>query len=79
MPTVLRVGAYQFYFYSHEPNDPQHVHIDKDDASAKFWLERIALARNVGFSARELGALQRLVTEHRDVLIAACYGFFGTG
>nr|WP_242060339.1 DUF4160 domain-containing protein [Aerosakkonema funiforme] len=26
MPTVLRIGAYRFYFYSHEPNEPPHVH-----------------------------------------------------
>lgn len=31
MPTVLRVGPYQIYFYSHEPNEPPHVHIDRDD------------------------------------------------
>jgi Domain of unknown function (DUF4160) len=26
------------YFYSHEPNESPHVHIDRDDRSAKFWL-----------------------------------------
>ncbi len=78
MPTVLRIGPYRLYFYSHEPNEPPHVHIDKDDASAKFWLERVALARNVGFSARELGVLQRLVVERRDELLEAWHGFFGT-
>jgi len=36
MPTVLRSGPYRFYFYSHEPNEPPHVHVDRDDQSAKF-------------------------------------------
>jgi Protein of unknown function (DUF2442)/Domain of unknown function (DUF4160) len=27
------------YFYSHEPNEPAHVHVDRDDQSAKFWLK----------------------------------------
>jgi hypothetical protein len=36
MPTVLRDGPYRFYFYSHEPNEPPHVHVDRDDRSAKF-------------------------------------------
>ena len=49
MPTVLRRGPYRFYFYSHEPNEPMHVHIDRDDLSAKFWLEPVDLARNFGF------------------------------
>ncbi|MCL1465222.1 DUF4160 domain-containing protein [Argonema galeatum] len=33
MPTVLRISAYRFYFYSHEPNEPPHIHIDRDDSS----------------------------------------------
>ena len=44
MPTVLRTGPYRFYFYSHEPNEPPHVHIDRDDLSAKFWLELLKSA-----------------------------------
>ncbi len=39
MPTILRAGPYRFYFYSHEPNEPAHIHVDRDDCSAKFWLE----------------------------------------
>ena len=54
MPTVLRQGPYRFYFFSHEPNEPPHVHVDRDEASAKFWLDLVALARNTGFSAKEL-------------------------
>ena len=60
MPTVLRTGPYRFYFYSHEPNEPPHVHVDRDDLSAKFWLEPVSLARNLGFNARELRRLQSL-------------------
>ena len=39
MPVVLRVGPYRFYFYSHEPKEPPHVHVDREDRSAKFWLD----------------------------------------
>lgn len=61
MPTILRTGPYRLYFYSHEPNEPPHVHIDRETASAKFWIENVTLARNLGFSAKELGILLRLV------------------
>lgn len=60
MPTVLRIGAYRFYFYSHEPNEPAHIHVDRDNLSAKFWLEPIALAKNIGFRAKELRKLESL-------------------
>jgi len=34
MPTVLRSGPYRVYFFSHEPNEPPHVHVDRDNLSA---------------------------------------------
>ncbi len=62
MPTVLRTGPHRFYFYSHEPNEPPHVHVGRDNFSARFWLNPVGLARNLGFNARELRRLQSLVT-----------------
>jgi hypothetical protein len=77
MPTVLRSGPYRVYFFSHEPNEPPHVHVDRDDRSAKFWLEPVALARNLGFSARELARIEAVVEEHRQELHEAWNGYFG--
>jgi hypothetical protein len=77
VPTLLRSGPYRFYFYSHEPNESPHVHIDRDALSAKFWLHDGAMAANVGFSARELRVLQGLVLEHREQFIEAWHEFFG--
>lgn len=79
MPTVLRSGPYRFYFYSHEPNEPPHVQVDRDDLSAKFWLEPVGLARNLGFSPKELGRIQRLVNEHQIEFLEAWHGHFGAG
>ncbi|MCP4361650.1 MAG: DUF4160 domain-containing protein, partial [Chloroflexi bacterium] len=42
MPTVLREDPYRIYFYSHEPNEPPHVHIDRDNLSVKFWISPVA-------------------------------------
>lgn len=77
MPTVLRTEGFRLYFYSHEPNEPPHVHVDRGPASAKIWLEPVVLARNAGFSARELGAVLRLVRDHQPKLLEAWHGFFG--
>lgn len=77
MPTILRIGGFRLYFYSHEPDEPPHVHVDRGSASAKFWLENIAPARNAGFSAKELGEVQRLVLEHQEQLLEAWHVFFG--
>ena len=78
MPTVLRQDGYRFYFYSHEPNEPPHVHVDKGGASAKVWLENVALARNMGYKPRELPGILEIVRANRERLWEAWHGHFGT-
>jgi hypothetical protein len=78
MPTVLRSGPYRVYSYSHEPNEPPHVHVDRDDRTAKFWLAPVALARNLGFSSRELKQIEALVQQHRVALVEAWDEHFGS-
>jgi len=78
MPTVLRIGPYRFYFYSHEGTEPPHIHVDREALSAKFWLQPVSLARNHGFRPHELGNIEALVLEHRATLLEAWHGHFGT-
>ena len=77
MPTILRVGPYRLYFYSHEPNEPSHIHIDRDSSSAKFWLESVKLASNIGFSPKELRKIQAIVEANQEKLLEAWHGYFG--
>jgi hypothetical protein len=74
---VLRLAGFRFYSYSHEPNEPPHIHIDRAGASAKFWLETVSLATNMGYNARELAELDGLVRAHRHFLLEAWHEFFG--
>jgi len=78
MPTVLRLGAYRFYFFSHEPNEPPHIHVDRDEAALKAWLSPVELARNRGFRPREINAILALVDEHLTMLLEAWHEYFGT-
>ena len=75
MPTVLRSGPYRFYFFSHEPNEPPHVHVDRDDATAKFWLQPLGLASSLRFKPHELTRLLRLVAQHEKELLDAWNAF----
>ena len=77
MPTVLRSGPYRVYFYSHELNEPPHVHVDRDEKTAKLWLEPVALARNLGFRASELTRIEALIRENQENLREAWRGYFG--
>lgn len=76
MPTVLRSGPYRVYFHSHEPNEPPHVHVDRDDLSCKLWIDPVGLARNFGFPAKEIRRIQELVTQHQTELLEAWHGYF---
>ena len=77
MPTVLRAGPYRVYFYSHEPNEPPHMHVDRDDQSAKFWLQPVSLAVNLGFSPVELRRIQQMIQQNQSILLEAWNAKFG--
>jgi hypothetical protein len=77
MPTILRWQGYRFYFYSHETNEPPHVHIDHAGATCKFWLHGATLAYNRGYSDRELTRLRVKVIEERERFGVAWRDFFG--
>jgi len=79
MPTILRVDGFRVYFYSHEPGEPPHVHVDRGGSTAKVWLEPVAIASNAGFTAREVGDVLRLVRTHQQKLLEAWRGFFNPG
>ena len=76
MPTVLRSGPYRFYFYASDGAEPAHVHVERDDETAKFWLDPVRLQSSGGCGRRELYQIQRLVEENRDQLLRSWNEFF---
>ncbi|MGH7541745.1 MAG: DUF4160 domain-containing protein [Gemmatimonadota bacterium] len=65
MPSIPGIpGPYRFFFYSFDCNEPQHVHVERDDATCKFWLEPLTLARNRGFAPHELNRIRSTIREH---------------
>lgn len=78
MPTIGREGPYRFYFYSGDLGEPRHVHVDAGASTAKFWLAPVSLHYNIGFSARELRAIERIVLNHRQSFVEAWDAYFGT-
>ena len=68
-PTLLRAGPYRIYMYSHDCDEPRHVHVDRENRSAKFWLDPVVtLAANYGYNRAELRRIERLLVEHLSVL-----------
>ena len=79
MPTIKGIpGPYRLYFYSFDCNEPPHVHIQRDRATAKFWLDPVTLAGNHGLSPRELTGARRVILEHRPRILEAWREHCGT-
>ena len=76
MPTVLRTGPYRFFFYAGDRNEPEHVHVERDDNVAKFWLDPVRLQRSGGFGSSEINLMQKLVEDNRENLIRSWNEYF---
>lgn len=76
MPTAMRSGPYRIYFVSHDSGEPPQVHVDRENRSAKLWLDPVSLARNIGFHPRELRAIRRLIAENQERLLRSWHEYF---
>lgn len=74
MPTILLIMGWRFFFYSNERDEPIHVHCQKAEAEAKYWLdvdgfEAIeANAYNMRPADRRL--VRRIIFEHFDYIVS---------
>lgn len=77
MPTLLRSGPYRFFFYSGDWNEPLHVHVERDAAPAKFWLEPIRFEESVGFRPGELRRIEAMIEVHHAMFVRSWHEYFG--
>ena len=69
MPTVIRQGPYRCFFYASDRHEPSHIHVERDDNVAKFWLDPVRLQSSGGFSRMEISQIEVLVKEHQQTLL----------
>ena len=65
MPTVLKVGAYRFFFYAEDREEPAHIHVERDNNIAKFWLDPVRLQSSGGFNRLEITKIHKIINEHQ--------------
>jgi len=46
--------GYRFFFFSNEGTEPPHIHVERGDGYAKFWLEPVELVDAVGMGNANL-------------------------
>ena len=77
MASIERIGPYRLFFYSEEGSEPPHVHVERERATAKFWLQPARLARSRRFPDHELQRLQKLVEDNQEKILEAWNEHFG--
>jgi len=59
------------------PREPVHIHVEKNDMEAKFWLKpEVRVAYNDGYEARILRELREIVELNEDRIERAWNEFF---
>ena len=76
MPTVLILKGYRFFFVSLDRGEPVHIHVEKNDAYAKFWIKPIKMAKSKGFSATELARIRAMIEIHHRLFERRWNEFF---
>jgi hypothetical protein len=76
MPTCIRVGPYRLFFYNNDAAEPAHIHVERENSQAKFWLSPIRLEKNRGFSRHEIADVRRIVEQNRDRLLRCWDDYF---
>ena len=77
MQTVIRSGPYRLFFYAGDRDEPPHVHAERDDKIAKFWLEPVRLQYSGGFNRIEISKIQKIIQEHQRQLLEGWHDYFG--
>ena len=65
------------FFFSNEGSEPPHIHVQRGDKLAKYWLDPVELARSRGFTKRELTTIRTIVIENERFLLEAWHESFG--
>ena len=78
MPTIFRHGPYRFFFYSGDRDEPIHVHVEREDMIAKYWLDPVRLQISGGFSRIELRRIQSIIEKNHQMLVEAWNDYFST-
>ena len=70
MPTAQWIGGFRFFFFSNESEEPPHIHDERAEGCAKYWLQPdVRLAWSVRFRQRNLTRLRKLVEQYQGVFL----------
>lgn len=75
MPTILRYRGFRFFFYSNE-HPPAHIHVEKDDKTAKFELDPLLILNSRKFDSKELKIIRIAIEDNMEFFKQSCNEYF---
>jgi Domain of unknown function (DUF4160) len=57
------------FFYSGDRDEPPHVHVEREDNTAEFWIDPVRIDRSRGFGRTELLRVHRLAGANAELLL----------
>jgi hypothetical protein len=76
LPTVFKKGPYRFFFYSGDRNEPFHVHVERENKLAKFWLAPVRFAWSTGYNRVEILKIQKIIEKNQEMILEAWNEYF---
>jgi len=64
------------FFYAGDRDEPRHIHVERDDKVAKFWIDPVRYHSSGGFSPEELIRIEKLILKHKQTLLEAWDAYF---
>ncbi len=58
-------------------HEPPHVHVETENAYAKFWLNPVRLAKSRGLRSHQLTRIRRVVETNEVMLLERWHEHFG--
>jgi hypothetical protein len=61
MPTVFYFNGYRFFFFSNENDEPIHIHVEKGEGAAKYWLDPIEEVYSYGLKVKQRKEIKAII------------------
>ncbi len=65
------------FFYSADRTEPPHIHVERDECVAKFWLDPVRFESSRGFARAELRRIEAIIEESESLLVSVWHEYFG--
>ena len=73
MPTILKIRGWRLFFYANERGEPMHVHCQKGECDAKYWLDAEEFEAIEAFayrmSPRDKRTVRQIIFDHFDYIV----------